>query len=106
MGVFDYFVERKIQEAIKDGLFNHLEGFGKPLNNEDYFNAPAEERIAFHILKNAGIVPEEVAIRKSIYQIMIDIKKTIDPNEISALEKKKAMLEDLLFVLSEHKKLR
>lgn len=106
MGFFDYIAERKIQEAINDGLFCHLEGFGKPIDNEAYFRIPAEERIAFHILKNAGVVPEEIELRKSIYQLSLEIKNSIDPEEISSLEKKRLLLEDKLFVLSENKKTR
>ncbi len=106
MSVFDYIAEQKIKEAIKNGDFNHLNGFGKPVDNSAYFRVPAEDRIAFHILKNAGVVPEEIELRKSIYQLSLEIKKTIDPDELSDLQKKKQVLEDKLFVLAESKRTR
>jgi Domain of unknown function (DUF1992). len=104
MGVFDYIAERKIREAINKGEFDHLEGFGKPVDNSEYFSVPAEDRIAFHILKNSGVVPEEIEIRKSIYLVSQEIKRTVDPDEVSDLQMKKQILEDRLFILAENKR--
>lgn len=74
MDCFIKIVEEKIQEVIRNGEFDHLEGFGKPIDHSDYFNAPEELRIAFHILKNAGVPPEEVQMLKSINQITKKLK--------------------------------
>ena len=104
MSVLDYIAEKRIQEAINKGEFDHLEGFGKPIDLTDYFSVPAEDRIAFHILKNAGVVPEEIELRKSIYQLTLDIKRCINEEEITALEKRRLQLEDRLFVLNDSKR--
>ena len=106
MSILNYIAEKRIQEAISNGEFNQLEGFGKPVEMDEYFSVPAEDRIAFHILKNAGVVPEEIEIRKSIYQLTQEIKNTIDPYEISALELKRLSLQDKLFVLNDVRKAR
>ena len=106
MSFLNYIAEKRIQEAISRGEFDHLEGFGKPVDMDDYFSVPAEDRIAFHILKNAGVVPEEIEIRKSIYQLSLEIKNAIDPDEINALERKRLSLQDKLFVLNEARKAR
>jgi Domain of unknown function (DUF1992). len=106
MSILNYIAEKRIQEAISNGEFDQLEGFGKPVDMDAYFSVPAEDRIAFHILKNAGVVPEEIEIRKSIYQLTLEIKNTIDPDEISALEQKRLSLQDKLFVLSDVRKAR
>ena len=37
MGNFDHIVEKKIKEAIENNEFDNLEGFGKPLDNSEYF---------------------------------------------------------------------
>jgi hypothetical protein len=106
MGIFDFIAEQRIKEAIAKGEFDNLEGFGKPIDNTEYFSAPEEDRIAFHILKNAGVVPEEVELRKSIYEISKEILATEDINTRSLLENKKIWLEDRLFVLIDNRKFR
>lgn len=84
--------EKKIKEAIEKEEFKDLEGFGKPIDNSDYFNAPEEERMAYHILKNAGIVPEELKIRKDIDIILKDIKACSDADKKEKLKKKLYLL--------------
>lgn len=106
MSILNYIAEKRIQEAINNGEFDQLEGFGKPVEMDDYFSVPEEDRIAFHILKNAGVVPEEIEIRKSIYQLTQEIKNTINPDEIPALERKRLSLQDKLFVLNDARKAR
>jgi hypothetical protein len=72
--MFDDLIEQKIQEAIRNGEFDHLPGHGKPLHFEDESEIPPESRMAYRILKNAGIVPEEMQLRKDLasLQALID----------------------------------
>jgi len=63
---FQKIAERRIQEAMKDGAFNDLPGRGKPLALESDSNVPEDLRMAYKILKNAGYVPPEIALRKEI----------------------------------------
>jgi len=65
---FQKIAERRILEAIREGVFDDLPGAGKPLKFEDDSNVPEDLRIAYKILKNAGFVPKEVALRKEIAQ--------------------------------------
>src|SRR5579862_1852695 len=58
--------ERKIQEAMEDGLFDNLPGKGKPLILDDDPLTPAHLRLTHHVLKNANVVPEWVALEKEI----------------------------------------
>ena len=62
--------ERRIAQAQKDGVFEHLPGEGKPLEMEDDSHIPAELRMAFKVLKNAGYVPPEIADRKEVSTIL------------------------------------
>ena len=53
--------ERKIQEAMEEGAFDHLEGTGQPLPEDtDACEDPAQ-RMANRLLKNAGITPDWIA---------------------------------------------
>ena len=62
--------ERRIQEAQKEGAFDHLPGEGRPLDLEDDSALPQELRMAYKVLKNAGYLPPELADRKEINTIL------------------------------------
>ena len=59
--------ERKIDEFFqKDGGPDLSHWKNKPLPVEDMSNVPTDLRMAYKVLKNAGYVPEEVALQKEI----------------------------------------
>ncbi|HEX8335563.1 MAG TPA: DUF1992 domain-containing protein [Pyrinomonadaceae bacterium] len=64
--MFDKLVEQKIREAQQAGEFDRLEGAGRPVNLEAYFNTPEELRAGYAVLKNAGVLPEEAALLKEL----------------------------------------
>jgi len=97
MNIFSYIAEQRIREAYEKGEFDNLPGYGKPIDNSNYFSVPAEERIAVHIMKNAGIVPEEIRLRKRIYELKQLVKCSADRKERDSLMKEIAWLEDSLF---------
>jgi len=67
MDILATIAERKIREAMARGELDNLPGAGKPLAmDEDLSGVPAELRMAYKILKNAGFVPPEVDLRKEI----------------------------------------
>lgn len=69
MSIFEKIVEEKIQLAMANGEFDNLPGKGRPLNLDDYFKIPPELRMTFQILKNYGLSPCEVELKKEIYQL-------------------------------------
>ncbi len=98
MNIFQYIAEQRIREAYEKGEFDNLPGYGKPIDNSTYFSVPAEERIAVHIMKNAGIVPVEVRLRKKIYELRLLLRSSADQKERDSLMKEIAWLEDRLFI--------
>jgi len=67
LSLFDVLAERRILEAIRGGELDDLPGEGKPLTFDDEEPLlPVEQRIANRILKNAGIMPAEVGLRRKI----------------------------------------
>jgi len=60
MLALELLAEKKIEEAVSRGEFDHLPGAGRPLDLDDDPLIPEELRIAYRILKNAGFVPPEV----------------------------------------------
>ena len=66
MDFFERIAENRILEAIEAGLFDDLQGKGKPLNLADDSHIPAELKMAYKILKNADCLPPELELRKEI----------------------------------------
>lgn len=59
--------DERIREAQLRGEFERLPGAGKPLPEEDELaGVPEELRIGFKMLKNAGVLPEEMQLRKDM----------------------------------------
>jgi hypothetical protein len=66
MDIFRTLAEEKIREAMRKGEFDNLPGAGKPLPPDDMDNVPEELRVGYKLLKNAGILPEEMQLRKEM----------------------------------------
>jgi len=81
MDILATIAERKISEAMARGDFDDLPGRGKPLALEDdLVCVPAELRMAYKILKNAGFVPQEVELRREIMSLR-QLVDTLDDDE-------------------------
>lgn len=57
MDEWHFIADRKIQEAMEEGAFEHLDGAGEPLDlSENPFEDPAQ-RMAHRLLRNNGFAP-------------------------------------------------
>ena len=83
-------VETKIKAAMAEGEFDNLPGKGKPLDLRGYIETPEHVRTAYHILKNAGYVPEEVRLKKEMELIKEKIKLCKSEAEKDKLNKELA----------------
>jgi hypothetical protein len=68
--------EELIQRAMREGAFENLPGKGRPLPDEDDSHIPADLRMPYKILKNAGCLPPELESRKDI-QTAIELLSTM-----------------------------
>lgn len=59
-------IERRIDEARRQGAFDDLPGSGRPLELDDDGLVPEDLRVAYRILKNAGFVPPEVEALRDV----------------------------------------
>ena len=66
---FDRIVEALIKEAMERGEFDNLSGKGKPIDLTEYFETPEEVRVAYSVLKNAGITSREVDLLNEIAEL-------------------------------------
>lgn len=69
MLILDQLAEQRINEAINNGELEDLPGQGQPLLLEDLSHVPEELRMAYKIMKNAGINPPVLEIRNEIMQL-------------------------------------
>ena len=77
---FQRVVEERILEAQRAGAFDNLPGKGKPLELDDQSWVPEELRVAYHVLKNAHVLPPEAELLKEIHGLE-DLLKYIDEEE-------------------------
>jgi hypothetical protein len=78
-------VEERIQEGMRRGDFDDLPGAGKPLDLDDDALVPPELRIAYRILRNAGVVPPEVIERREIAELEVAVAGLDDDERRRAL---------------------
>lgn len=80
--------ERKIQEAMERGEFDRLALRGKPLRLEDLSRVPEDLRVGFIVLKNAGVLPPEMELRKEMLTLRDLIDACLDPAEKRTLRQR------------------
>jgi DnaJ family protein C protein 28 len=64
---FSDYIDEQLEEARKRGLFDHLEGMGKPLQLDTNVYA-GEKAAGYNLLKSNGFAPAEVELAKEIRQ--------------------------------------
>ena len=73
-----YPVDKLIEEWLAEKECEELPGTGKPLNLDEYFSWPEDQRIGLSLLKNSGCVPFEVEQLKEIKRLSDEIEKCSD----------------------------
>lgn len=71
--LFDILAERRIAEAIARGELDNLPGAGRPLEFEEEPFVSPEQRMCNRILRNAGLAPPELLLRKEIAALRDEI---------------------------------
>jgi hypothetical protein len=64
--IWSVIAERKIQETMNEGAFEHLEGTGQPLPEDDDPCLDPAKRMAHRLMRNAGITLEWIAEGRAI----------------------------------------
>lgn len=91
--VLQSIAEERIREAQRDGVFDDLPGKGVPLHLEDESGIPEELRMAYHVLKNAGMVPREVQERKEISNLADMLEKDCDEHtKVTGMRRLEALI--------------
>lgn len=83
MHLFELIAEQKIADAIARGEFDDLPGQGKPLDLEDDALIPEESRLAWRILRNAGIIPAELQSIREIAELERLLEADVDISDLA-----------------------
>jgi hypothetical protein len=84
---FAVLAESKIRAAIANGEFAGLPGRGKPLARDALARVPAELRMGYRILRNAGCLPPELEARKEVARLGALLDATGDAEERAHLSR-------------------
>ena len=86
--------ERQIQKARLKGQLQGLEGEGKPLPDRpgDAFVSPGDA-LGFRIMAEAGVLPEEIALKKQVAAQRAHLASLTDEAERKAAMAELAQLE-------------
>jgi hypothetical protein len=81
--------DKRIEDAIKEGKFDNLEGAGKPLELEPM---PADENArmtwwAIRILRQNNVTPDEIRWRKMVEAMKEELSRTTDEPRVRKLVK-------------------
>jgi Domain of unknown function (DUF1992) len=84
----DAIAEQKIREAAERGEFADLPGQGRPLDLTGDPLVPEDLRVAYRILKNAGVLPPQLEAQKEIRELAHLIRGIeVGPERSRALRK-------------------
>jgi hypothetical protein len=87
VGFIERLAEQRILEAQRNGEFDDLAGKGKPLVLADHSSIPEDLRMAYHVLKNANVLPPEAELLKDIHILEDLLKHVEDEGERKSLAK-------------------
>jgi len=97
-------VEAKIQQAMAEGAFDNLPGKGKPLNIGKYMEVPEHLRTAYHILRNAGYLPEEVRLKREMEELKEKIRQCRSEKDKKILVKELADISQQYYFYMDYNK--
>lgn len=106
MNPLDLVAERKLQEAIEAGAFDDNPLLGKPLELEDLSKIPEDLRSSYSLLKNAGVLPEELELRKEGARLVDLIDACRDDAERRSLEERVEDIRLRIDLLAERRRAR
>ena len=92
MDDFARIAEQRIEAAVAAGELDDLPGAGRPIELDDDALVPEELRMAYRVLRNAGMVPEEVSLRAAIGAALDEQRTAADDPERQRAGKRLALL--------------
>ena len=93
----DEAIAEHLAQAWRSGELQSAESFGKPMKDSDgYLETPAEFRMPFKILKNAGVTPPELELFHRRAELRRQLEAASTDGERQALRQRLSELEQVL----------
>ena len=90
-------IARDLAESMRSGELQSAASFGKPLPAADGWDeTPVEFRMAFKVLKNAGVPPPELAVFQQRAELRAQLESAGDEGTKQLLRQKLAEVEQAL----------
>jgi hypothetical protein len=94
MPTLDELIAQHLQEALASGELRGTPGWGRALDFGDgYDDTPAELRMPFKILKDAGFVPAEIEWMHRAAAVKAELASASEPGRVDALRRELADLQ-------------
>ncbi len=84
MDALKIIAENKIREAQSDGMFENLDGMGKPLHLETVHPAGADQYLANHVLRQNRFLPIWLEDRKELQRLIAACLQVIEEGSADA----------------------
>jgi len=81
MLIFEKIAEERIKNWIEKEDFKKNKFYNKKVDNSEYFKVPETLRIAYHILKNANVLPKELQLKSEIIKLRDMLEEISDEDE-------------------------
>ena len=81
MLIFEKIAEERIKNWIEKEDFTKNKFYNKKVDNSEYFKVPETLRIAYHILKNANVLPKELQLKSEIIKLRDMLEEISDEDE-------------------------
>ena len=93
----DQVIGEHLEEARRSGELQSAESFGKPMPDADgWHETPAEFRLPFKILRNAGVTPPEVELFHRRAAMKRELAESASEEERQALAQRLSECEQLI----------
>src|SRR5215831_7563423 len=103
MPTLDERIADHLQASLASGELRAARDWGKPLDFGDgYDETPAELRMPFKVLKNAGVVPHEVTLMRRAAELHARVQAAPDAPGSDALRRELADLRQAIALRLEH----
>jgi DnaJ family protein C protein 28 len=104
-GDWEASVDKQIREAMERGDFDNLRGAGKPLDLSENPYTPEDWRLAYKVLKDAGVAPEWIEQGKEIRDELRALTTLLDSQSRWQCERRAKIMTfapDKMFAEYEH----
>lgn len=88
MDILAKIAEQKIREALERGELDNLPFHGIPIIPEDLSGVPESLRMGYKIMKNAGMLPPEMQLKKELVSLQQLLNACEDDDEKKQMQKK------------------